>query len=250
MSHYTLFVPQTFDTEPLTHLQRLGLDSLHVAGDPAPTTALASLGPTGGPGLMISWSRIDSTGSIPCFYDAANQIWQPLQVDHARQLPAGRAWLGWHKEQIPEPADLERKVQHGTGPLQLGLHQWIIPCLLDLPHRMRLEEGHLKHSPCADFLWFSERAEWGLDLAARWVIGDELSQHDLAEAYRFAARMLGLNYRINLEIALALDLLTDHTVRQMLMVAWDYPRFQTVLQTLLTSRHEEAKKKSAGTNAT
>lgn len=153
-------------------------------------------GPDGGHGLLAAIKPATGSGGEAAVIDCqpTGQKW--LQC----KTPDGKAtthWLGWWLDKAPRPKDLQREHLHAGYPMLMGGHEWQVP-VVHAPYTS-LSEG-VDVDECGNVLFpvapkyesiVAESAEWW----GRHFGGEPSTGH--ADAVGYAARVLGINYRVD-----------------------------------------------------
>ena len=227
--HYALFIPKAMGADPKL-LDTVGLGHLVQKGDVSPLMQeLPGKGPDGGPGLLFVWPP-----SMPA-YIAGQMTWQPAKPDSDKNLPAGRFWWGYDPTSPPTAADLIRKKLTRGNPCAIENDLWLVPNVLMLPHKFALgDDGEEVRQVISTHAAVYDRGMWAYDLLKGQV--EERAKAPGKEMRRYVVEMLALNYRIFLDLAYHLDLLTDETWFSLACATVD-------LDTLLQIEADVAKKK-------
>jgi hypothetical protein len=198
-------------------LRALGL--LDVLGASQAWTHLER-GPDGGPGLLLARS-----GETPRFAPG-EQVWKPSNL----HSPPSTVFFGWAKDAPPGPEFFARERQISGHSIDLDNRQfWTVPCARYLDGSTALPclleqtaDGVTVGAVAPHYAAFAERAAWWFAFATeRLSQGAELSW-DWDELAAFAAEALSLNYRLTLPLALALGLLTDTNVWDVVLATGDW----------------------------
>jgi hypothetical protein len=205
------------------------------------------IGPAGGPGAVIAPVN-PYKGPPDCFCDPLYQVWEACR--------GGRYWIGYSKRHDPKrvpfqaitPQDIERFDALGGVPVaDHGGREWAIPVCRapnfgfefgTLPQSYTLdpESGETQSHLQTDFAWL-----WDLAGQIRdWYIADLGPTEDATPAEKaafkkpefsklvgFAARLLGVNYRIspvelNVLHKLGVQLLTRDSVHPICRAAYGW----------------------------
>lgn len=222
-----IFIPKVATPNP-SHLEGVGLGYLLQPGnDQGPhITEIVGAGPDGNGGAVFYWLKEgpQETGYVP-----DRQTWVPAVADATNNLPAGRYWVGWLKDQLPKPADLQRDNLLPGRLLKLGDDQvWHIPSAMQVPQRMRLQsDGIWKPQADARYQRFVERSQWAFDAVLKVLRGE--AGVDLSEMVTYALESLAWNYRIVPELANALDLFPEITLTQVAANTTDVDRLREMV---------------------
>jgi hypothetical protein len=241
-----IFIPGKHGAD-LKHLVDVGLgDLLRLeAGDRGPNGSdLLSAGPGGNRGVVFSFS-----GSVVPGYAAEKQTWQPAKPGWmpspkpspsgrgqgegaGAPLPAGRFWFGWPQDSPPRPADLVRDPKATLDGYLVQLadgNSWAIPNGMLLPCRFALDEaGDPQKVPCREVAAIHARTLWAFQAIQRQIETNE--PPPWRESLEYAAEMLSLNYRLNLELALALGLFDERNLGNILKASTDLDQLIAISQ--------------------
>lgn len=147
--------------------------------------------------------------------------WVPLVK--SGDLPAGRAFIGWHDDDPPGPSDLARRKLEPGKPLRLhDGYDWLIPIAKQLPHVLRRDaEGKAVGSVITRYRDFYATAL----SAVNWFteVGDGKVAVDMDLALPFAFDTLAINYRIVPEIVEELGLIRSDLLFEFprIVIEWD-----------------------------
>jgi hypothetical protein len=159
--------------------------------------AILDKGPDGGPGCAVWWGV---AGYIP-----GKLKWIPsIERDGS---PAGAYWIGYDPQAMPAPYELAWKNRFDGYAITLGDgNEWVIPSAGMLPRVRRLNpEGRLYFALSGAFDWYwSEAAQW-FDVYANASL-DAINLTLDGSCWDYAARALGINYRMPPELPLILSL--------------------------------------------
>lgn len=219
-----VFVPRLTCPGGPERLRELGL--LEIFG-PSQAWRHIERGPDGGPGLLLGHS-----GSTPA-YEPEAQEWKP---SHAPTL-----FFGWQAGAPPGPEFFARERQIAGHALELGTANcelrtanfWTVPCARYLDGSTALPclleqtpDGVVVGAIAPRYAAFAERAAWWFAFATERIGRGEPLVWDWDELAAFAAEALALNYRLTLPLALALGLLTDANVWEIVLATGDFPALQ------------------------
>lgn len=210
MSSYYLFVEDGKGP-------RLPDDLADLADSGNAYTALPVLdhGPHDGPGMLFHWSETCRG------YQRAHQEWH--------WLPSGH-WIGWEKGGTITPDDLQRtEMQLGEDVELEDGQKWLVPIVRSLPGVFGFDEhGNLVEQPRAEY---RDLCEYATEVVLhRWFFQadkdevEEKREVEWSEVARFAARVLGINYRVNFEVLIALGLLGSRSTPLVARAAVEFDR--------------------------
>jgi hypothetical protein len=229
-----IFIPNVSGATP-DHLREVGLEELLrlEAGDTGPNAVdVVSNGPGGHRGVIFYWPGCPGT---PGFHPE-QQTWHAAKPDPNRNLPAGRFHICVDGA-TPETLARRSKAQLAGFPVELGDgHDWIVPNGMKLPFRFAVgEQGETIRLPKRNVERIHERTLWAFKtLEASMRAGVEI---DFDESIAYAAEMLSLNYRVNREICLLLDLFDGSNVGRLMARSTDLEKLLAIA--------EEVKKNAA-----
>lgn len=146
-------------------------------------------GPGGTSGYLIAPQPASKDGeAADCRYKPETQTWHD----------AGKWWVGWETLKPPRPEDLQRDaVTHRGHGIMLGGHEWIVSTIhvsrTTLPRGYVVTpEGEPQVVPDKRYHAIMEEASYWYDVS----FGGGPWNPTMAEAFAFAARVLGINYRV------------------------------------------------------
>ncbi len=217
-----IFIPNVQGCDAPKHFAGVGLAELLREGDPRPNSNEPLVpGPGGKRGVIYSWGI--------AAYKPDEQDW--FEAKRAPLLPAGRFWCGWPKGQRPGPDELLRdrgttldgyRARLGDG------KEWCVPNSMILPFRFALgDDGQIEKPIARPYEAIREQALWALGEVERYVRQE--ADIDWEKAVKYCAFMLSINYRVNLEICLALELFDDKNVGRIMSLSSDYERIVAIL---------------------
>lgn len=224
-----IYVPNGIQSPKL--LESIGLEDLACEGEAGNITPILERGPDGNGGLLIELGR--PTG------DWKSSRWEPCCPDPIRKLPAARFMWGWQMNQQFVPEFFARPSQVNGRLRELGDgNRWLLPNMLMLPHRFTIdlqtgEEVREVH-PNSKALY--DRLVWAFDVCKAAIEGTSAIPDK--EAREFLIEAIGVNYRINRELAYRLRLLEEDNWFQHLAHVTDIDR-------LMRIQNEFQKKSSA-----
>lgn len=175
-------------------------------------------GPDGGTGILCGLN-------VPVLFHAADkQEWHECSQDG--KLEAGRAWIGWFKNQRPTPETLARKKQFNGELTELNDgNEWLIPIAKQLPHVLgRTREGKAKLTVAERYRAFFERSYAVLEMFMTAPQGEAAMTYEEAQAYGVQA--LAINYRVTVDLVVALELITTDLL-------WTIPEIVTEFRKMI-----------------
>ncbi|QDT95554.1 hypothetical protein [Gimesia aquarii] len=224
------FIPNKSGANP-KHLIEVGLETLLSPNDNQPLFHdLAGPGPDNLSGQIVSWQDEGLA------YRPDQQEWFEIPADRRRKLPKGRYWIGSLKGAKPTAVDFARNsMLPGQAEMLLGDGQyWKIPNCSLFPMQFSLgTDGETTKVPRPEFKRIFERTVWAMDLLETSIKNDQ--PIDEEPALDYCIEMLNLNYRVNREIVLWLNLLSPERLPQLMAHSTDTER--------ITKIFEEVKKK-------
>lgn len=186
---------------PAKWFREAGIGEMIADGDAMPEVVSDEVaGPDQGRGRLAFWEeRTPNPQPRLPQVDLERQVWHALPP--RKGLPAGRAWIGWYKEQPPTPSDLLRKRPLQSVDVELGSYAWSVPVA-------RLMPKVFGFSPEGVPIWNLEQnahqayAERSLELAQKMnaTRSEAGWQFDENEHLEFTEQALQLNYRVCLEM--------------------------------------------------
>ena len=247
--HYVVFLPELSGGNP-DHLVRAGLQELtegasfadfHTAmvpeADPLENPAIAEtfswLGNAAG--SLVFWKTCPEWRELRYFH------WEPAEENTTTGQKRGRYWIGWDPESPPTADDLKRVKQYGGHWTTLGNgEQWLIPSYMRLDHVFRMgTDGEPIMRPAPQWERFCKRSEEiqqsvfeavGIanDLNGRPAVPDdpatEFTKVTVSGGVAYSGDVLSINYRLNVEIALMLGLLTSGVLPKVIAASIDLPQ--------------------------
>lgn len=240
--HYAIFFPQRTGADP-KHFESVGLAGLEDGAQFIDITK-ESIPAIGMPGMLAFW------GDLPPAEVLREMTWESAAENTATDMPAGRFWIGWDPDELPEPTELARPKQWGGHWQTLNDGQdWLIPSYMRLEHVYRMgDNGQPVRRPAPQWEAFTRRSEeiqkglFDVVMLANLLDGRPLTPDDpdtevktctIENGLTHAAEALAINYRLNLEIALALNLFSDTVLPKVLAKTIDLPE--------ILATHEEKK---------
>jgi hypothetical protein len=226
--HYQIYLPGSNGADP-GQLAAVGLGDLLRPYDDAPMWFPVDGGPDGRAGQIVTWR---SPGDFVPGYRPDRQDWQAADADDVRHLPAGRYWYGVDRRLPVTPDCLRRRrTVDGLSPLVLLDGQaWVFPNVLCLPARVVLDRGRLAEAPRPEWQPIADRGQWALEMLLANLTAD--TPVPWPEAYRYCAEMLGVNYRVDLEICVRLGLFDRDNLATAISRTLDVARIKSVLDDL------------------
>ena len=207
---YSIFIPGRTGADK-SHLAAVGLADLFRSGDAAAVCADVLAGPRGQTGQIWTWQE----GTNIAAYQPDRQQWEPCTADPTAGLAAGRFWWGFTDGPVTE-LDLQRKSAVKGKSIELRGESWVVPNVAFLPQVFGFDAAGVVMK-CADpeFKQFVADCEW----AGKVLKGESVPDWKLE--LEVAVRILAVNYRINLELAVRLDLLTPDILTSVILRAMD-----------------------------
>lgn len=233
MAGYLIFLPGRRGGT-VQHLRDVGLAALLAADDPGPSFAdVLENGPDGGGGLLAFWDDTlhpDRTPRPQILRET--QTWEPAKP-HG-DLAAGRFWLGCETDRPVRPCDLERRrMQPGADVLLADGQAWHVPIARQLPCVLGLDDqGRVASQMKNAYVPFYESAWKTLEQFDFSQEGKASIDH--ACGFDFAAQALGINYRLNRDVADFLKIIDTSAL-------WEIPKAVCEFEALV----EHAQKKTA-----
>jgi hypothetical protein len=232
--HFLIFIPGEHRQDRAV-LDDAGFGDLLKQGDPDPLVAIIDcVGPDEKtPGaIVLPFSDGDESKNPPLGFLPDRQTWLPVA--------ASDCWIGWVTASPPTADDLARSTPLPyAGPMiRLGDERpWSIPCCLDqrqvmvptaagswtTDERPRWPELYAMAAPMIDTLEAAMKRE---------VSEDTPLTIDNAAATTFLAELLCINYRLTTKVIGALGLLDEDRLVQLVAIATDYQRLQTLAKDL------------------
>ena len=217
-----IFIPNKTGGDVARLFAEVGLEELLREGDAGPNASdLLSAGPSGERGVVLSWG-------VPG-YKPDMQTWSPCKPDANRKLPAGRFLLGFERSALrPDgEADLPSALARSAtvqfdGPLVrlADGNAWRIPNGMRLPYRFGLDDaGHVAKVVRPEYSRIHERTLWAFEAVRGEVAGEQAI--DELQGLDYCAFLLGLNYRVNLEVCLALGLFDGAAIGRVMFASTD-----------------------------
>lgn len=204
MAGYQVYLPGQRGADPEL-LRAVGLGDILDENQGVDASPIDSKGPDGGGGVIFFFGD-----TIPG-YRAGSQIWQPAKP--AKDLAAGRFWLGIEANQRPTPSDLQRHVHFGGALVKLDDgNEWMVPIAQRLPHRLSIDEnGNPVRVPKRKYEEFYRRTVGYYQSIVSFGNQSEQSV-TFADAWPHAVEALTMNYRVNADVIDFLELLDDVNV--------------------------------------
>jgi len=219
MAHYLIFIPDVAGSNP-DHLKTVGLGDLLRADDSGPEGVFVDRGPNGRSGMVFSWRKNNDRDPRIGMYPEFD--WIP-SLEMGDDQKAGRFYLGIDRERKPEPADLSRSVVIvGHRVSMADGFAYTVPTISKLPHKFTVKNGEVTRQVKEQYQQFYDL---GMSLAKgileQFAMIDMLQDAKAAELENYAIPVsvadglkmisiaIGLNYRINFEIAMLLGLFDE-----------------------------------------
>lgn len=244
MAHYLLFFPNVQGANP-DHIKNAGLESLGVDAEFYPIDR----GPGGKPGMFATWNFGNTEIDPWIGFDDSKQKWV--------QSVNKKYWLGWEVNRPPSPRSLKRnQIYDGYDVTLCDHNNWLIPKVTALPHRLKVDgEGNTVRAVKDEYREFYER---GMEISRQIFVAldmvdeanmvkrvgelgeysDNIQPVSIHDGAKFACQALGLNYRLNHEIAMHLELLDDRNLQAIITSASNLPE---ILETNRDQKKTEEK---------
>jgi hypothetical protein len=208
---------------PATELNKRAVDVFAAAGladmldprdaMPAVTEELVA-GPDGGRGMLWHWHADGDRQPMPLVRKDA-QNWYECKPRGG--LPKGRAWIGYETKNPPRPCDLERTKPHPGVPHCLADgREWTVPLVRELPQIIGFDDdGNVssrfnvdRYQRVFDQTW--EICERLSEAVAVSQASGEPARYTVnrLEYFQYVAELLGLNYRLNVDVLDAMGLMS------------------------------------------
>lgn len=223
---YSIYIPGKSGANK-RHLADVGLAELLRDGDASAICTDLLAGPDGQPGQIWTWDE----GKNIAAYQPDRQRWEPSYPDPGLNLPAGRFWWGFSTEPLTE-TDLRRGNVIDGKSITLRGEQWLVPNVLNLPETFAFDStGQVVRQPIAAFRPFVEDCEWAISQILE-VTGGPPSMDVWRRELDVAVRFLAVNYRINRELAVRLELLKPEELFQVILRGLDQQRLRSLMDAL------------------
>lgn len=216
--HYLIFIPHK-QAANQQHLIDAGLADLVRRDDEQPLcNDLVGPGPGDLPGQIWSWGD-----GIPA-YLPDRQTWT---AD-----PLKRYWLGITNDDPPKPTELVRKRPvDGLGTVLGDGNEWVIPSVVMLPAVFDLDaQAKPIKVPHPRYKSFVDECGWALQAVIDALL--QVAEPDWRRSLAFVVTALGINYRINQEIAIRLGILDESVLHTLMAKATDAPRIRDLMDQL------------------
>lgn len=217
-----VYLPAYVGRRTLDALKSVKLETLHDDGLTLEFADVLENGPDGGSGVIAGWGEL---GKITA-YRPASQVWHKVvkqTLADGTVLDAGRAWIGWDRDDPPTPENLARRKQMTGSRLRLADgHEWLIPIARHLPMLLGLADDEtVSRTVIPQYRKFwqdsygmlthftTESAEVGIDP----VVGID-----------YCASALAVNYRMNRDLASCLSLLDSHLFWEIPKIVCEYDK--------------------------
>jgi hypothetical protein len=190
---------------------------------PAYSDGTCFLGPDGGQGRIAYWNDQRTSGAPkpPCV-EREKQVWYPLPK--RGELPAGRAWFGWWKDDPIVPADLLRKRPLPGTDVELGRYSWNVPTARNLPRVFSFDAEGARtwsYEKEAHVRYFDEA--WRLVAKMGQTFREGSFSYELDELLTFVEQALAINYRVSLELLDAMKAIREESIWKAAYVAAGFP---------------------------
>ncbi len=206
MSNFLYFLPET-----LAPIQWKKVPSAvqSVLSDPSIDSGrISGAGPTGLPGAILSAQRPKSGKQARVAYEPKEQTWRKVAAQNGSHV---EYWVGYWNSERPKPDDLRRNRMTDGHDLELadGNH-WQIPAVHanfnTLPESFSVTEtGEVEIKTSAGYEEIQSEAEKWHEIYHEAIANDSLSI-DKAEWFRFACKLLSINYQVGIHECSMLDL--------------------------------------------
>lgn len=211
--------PRTVDL-----LRSVGLELLFDEGAGIDFADVLAGGPDGGSGLLV---KVAPDGE-PLHYSADKQEWHKLTPSPDGKYAAGRAWIGWDREQRPGPAQLARRQQlSGEWMTLRDGNAWLVPIIRQLPKFMGLDDdgsvsGLLEPA-------YQEFYDDSLRVFSEFVEKNGKITIDWERAFSYSVRALAMNYRVSRDVVARLGLLTDRLMWELVQAVIEAQRYAEMI---------------------
>lgn len=185
-----------------------------------PAVELTGRGPDGQSGVILCYQSPATDIPRRIGYTPAEQQW--TKVDDG-------LYLGVDTAEVPTPADMQRKYQHGGYRVPLNGHDWLVPVIRRpddttlLPRDWKWDATGRDVQPIKPAYrgYWEETAE-----VLTWFLLDELPPEATSvKALELCVRALSINYRFGRNEQNILGVIDPDNAMTILAVTVDYPRF-------------------------
>lgn len=216
--HYQIFIPGLAVSNP-DRLKDYGLEDLLRHGNPDMWQGQLEVVQKGG--TFCSWGNAPKTA-----------------LSEWRWERCGTWFMGIDPGNPPTPFDLRAKQVYSGFDITLNDgHIWHIPHYQRVEHSFQIDEnGEVVRAPAPHFREFTRRCEmmmetlfYAIDMVelieenGKMRPAEEYKKITIKDGLHLAVEAISLNYRINAQIAVMLDLLTDQTVQTVLVNIVEMP---------------------------
>lgn len=221
--HYQIFVPGVQGSDSGI-LRNVGLGDLLSDTDSGPDAIYVHRGPDGRDGMAFAWRRENE----PIGMDL-NTVWTPAPKEPDRGLEAGRYFLGVRPADPPQPKDLIRRRPIPGHKMTLADgFTWLIPTLGTFPSNLSIDaEGNVVEEVKEQYRAYVAQGMVMIgdlfgkmdEVIDRMAIAEEdrgqyAMQVTMVDGLRFIVAALAVNYRVNFEIAMMLQLLDQRSAAE------------------------------------
>lgn len=205
---------------------------------------VSGAGPTGHPGVILAAGRAKSGKQAKVNYHGEKQTWRKVSIALENGAEPSSYWLGFWNDDRPTPDDLSRsRITDGHAePLADG-NEWTLPAVHanwnTLPESFDIDDsGEVIVKVCSGYEEIQAEAEKWHEM----MMSEELIEFDRPDWFRFACKLLAINYQAGPHECVALDLFrtTGDIMYAVILCACDNPALQA-------EREARAKKKAEDT---
>lgn len=241
MASYLIFIKGANSANAKQFLTRFGLDDVgldnlmitHVEAGPNPDQSS---------GALCGWMK--GNGDDARMQISDSQVWKPMPQNGKRA--EGDVWIGTEPLRPVTPRDLAREhMRPGTKVTLRDTREWLIPAAQQLPRTLSLGgEGTVEREVESRYKSYFDRAfsamqqvfrpfgiwndEKGFDTKIEPT--DEIKTITIEDGAHLAGDALSINYRLNYEVALMLDLLDEQCLVGIIACTFDMPEIFQVDQ--------------------
>lgn len=200
-----VYLPAYVGRRTLDALKSVKLETLHDDGLTLEFADVLENGPDGGAGVIAGWGEL---GKITA-YRPASQEWNKVvkqTLADGTVLDAGRAWIGWDRDDPPTPENLLRRKQLGGEFVKLDDgREWLIAVAEQLPKRCRLSEDGTLAMTVTPF--YRDFYDYAYAVLGRYT--EQAGEVYIDYEYGFDActRILAMNYRVSRDLVSVLGLI-------------------------------------------
>jgi hypothetical protein len=222
MAGILVYLPGSTGNNGGDELKRVGLAELLDRSVSPIATPIVTAGPDGGGGRLITFDS-PNLPATPTNIDMATQEWKPAPP--SGELPAGRYWLGYVKDQRPTPAELQRADLCDGEPVILrDGNQWVVPIADYLPKRLTVDPSSGKEvrevaeRHRAFVHWADSLYEYFLSDGFAAMLEKDLVVQ-IPDGLAGVAMALAKNYRVNRDVVDLLELVEEYEAFEVVKVA-------------------------------